>query len=63
MPEMQNKTNKTKNGGHHACFGDTLCGRLCYIVNITKFGHFGRRRAHLLLEKNESLSSTGRKMS
>ena len=48
--------NVKKNGGHH------VVSEISFVVDHAKllhFGHRSRRRVHLLLEKNESLSSTG----
>ena len=53
MSEMEPK----KIGGHHARCGEKLCDR---PYKITKFGYCSHRWVHLLLEKKESLSTTGR---
>ena len=40
----------------------TLVSEISFVVDRAKllnFGHRSRRRVHLLLEKNESLSTTG----
>ena len=44
---------KKKMGVHHARFGDKMC------VDYVKFCY--RCRVHLVLEKNESILTTGRK--